>query len=296
MSCSSTRQPAPFGREGLDDTGQFRGRCPRRHPRWAHRPGRGRRLRSRDDCRHQRHHAAQRRQDRARDDGRLPRCAGDRTRQPPDMYNLKFHKPKPFVPRRLRFEVRERVGADGSLDAAGDRRPGGRCRFLSGGRVEAIAVCFLHAYAHLHEESAAAAFARAATRCSGHRLVGDHPRMARVRAQQHGRPERLCAAHSGWVSLRPGKQTRTEGLTAPVFAMLERWDGQLRPPATPIALVESGPIAVTGAVSSAASSTTPTSLPWTSGDHSEVLVDRERRSEDHDRLSIGGELAPLGIR
>jgi len=29
----------------------------------------------------------------------------------PDLYNLNFEKPEPFVPRRLRFEVRERMDA-----------------------------------------------------------------------------------------------------------------------------------------------------------------------------------------
>jgi len=72
----------------------------------------------------------------------------------PDMYNLQYHKPPPFVPRRLRFEVRERVGWDGTvhdplhgedLDAIAEA-----CRTEG---VEAVAVCLLHAYAHpAHEE------------------------------------------------------------------------------------------------------------------------------------------------
>jgi N-methylhydantoinase A len=33
----------------------------------------------------------------------------------PDMYNLRPRKPEPFVPRRLAFEVRERVGPDGEV-------------------------------------------------------------------------------------------------------------------------------------------------------------------------------------
>src|SRR5262245_13350652 len=33
----------------------------------------------------------------------------------PDLYNLCFEKPHPFVPRRLRFEVQERVRADGEV-------------------------------------------------------------------------------------------------------------------------------------------------------------------------------------
>ncbi len=31
----------------------------------------------------------------------------------PDLYNLRFEKPTPFVPRALRFEVRERCGPNG---------------------------------------------------------------------------------------------------------------------------------------------------------------------------------------
>ncbi|MBA2513138.1 MAG: hydantoinase/oxoprolinase family protein, partial [Solirubrobacterales bacterium] len=74
----------------------------------------------------------------------------------PDMYNLRYHKPEPFVPRRLCFEVPERVdhhGAvveeldDGALDPLADR-----CAELG---VEAIAVCFLHSYANPDHERAA---------------------------------------------------------------------------------------------------------------------------------------------
>ncbi len=80
----------------------------------------------------------------------------------PDMYNLNFHKPRPFVPRRLRFEIRERVMADGTvrvpihledLDTVVEA-----CRAND---VEAIAVCFLHAYAHPQHERLAADYLRA---------------------------------------------------------------------------------------------------------------------------------------
>jgi N-methylhydantoinase A len=77
----------------------------------------------------------------------------------PDMYNLKFHKPDPFVPRRLRFEVRERVAADGTvatpLHLCDLDRVAAACREQG---VEAIAVCFLHAYAHPEHERQAAAY------------------------------------------------------------------------------------------------------------------------------------------
>ena len=50
----------------------------------------------------------------------------------PDMYNLKFHKPEPIVPRSLRFEVRERVdGRRSSAHANRRRRPRLRHRALS---------------------------------------------------------------------------------------------------------------------------------------------------------------------
>jgi N-methylhydantoinase A len=65
----------------------------------------------------------------------------------PDMYNLLYRKPEPFVPRRLRFEVTERVDHTGRLlDAVvtGELEEiAERCRANA---VEAIAVCFLHSY------------------------------------------------------------------------------------------------------------------------------------------------------
>jgi N-methylhydantoinase A len=73
----------------------------------------------------------------------------------PDMYNLLCEKPVPFVPRRRRFEVTERVDRHGAvlvplrlddLDAIAEA-----CREQS---VEAIAVCLLHSYAHPEHERA----------------------------------------------------------------------------------------------------------------------------------------------
>ncbi|HEY7693617.1 MAG TPA: hydantoinase/oxoprolinase family protein, partial [Gaiellaceae bacterium] len=81
----------------------------------------------------------------------------------PDMYNLVSRKPPPFVPRRHRFEIRERVDRDGVVlrpleledlepVVAACRRDG----------VEAIAVCLLHSYAHpAHEQEVRDALAGA---------------------------------------------------------------------------------------------------------------------------------------
>jgi N-methylhydantoinase A len=71
----------------------------------------------------------------------------------PDLYNLYYTKPTPFVPRRLRLEVGERVNYKGEelvplnpgdVQAAIDicQREG----------VAAIAVCFLHSYANPSHE------------------------------------------------------------------------------------------------------------------------------------------------
>lgn len=75
----------------------------------------------------------------------------------PDLYNLLYEKPEPFVARRLRLEVTERVTYKGEVLApleedevrqavAEARRQG----------AEAIAICFLHSYANpAHEQRTA---------------------------------------------------------------------------------------------------------------------------------------------
>lgn len=66
----------------------------------------------------------------------------------PDMYNLRFHKPEPLVPRRLRFEVNERMLVDGTEEIPLDyARLDEIARICHDEEVEAIAICFLHSYA-----------------------------------------------------------------------------------------------------------------------------------------------------
>ena len=72
----------------------------------------------------------------------------------PHMYDLFWRKPPPLVERRLRFEVDERVTADGTVLRALDDA---ECRMLAARLretgVESIAVCFLHSYLYPdHEE------------------------------------------------------------------------------------------------------------------------------------------------
>ncbi|RVT93497.1 hydantoinase/oxoprolinase family protein [Sphingomonas crocodyli] len=80
----------------------------------------------------------------------------------PDLFNFAFKKPAPFVPRYLRFEMDERIGADGeiiqpidlaSLEAIG--------KVLEAEGVEAVAVCFLHSYANAEHEASVCSELRA---------------------------------------------------------------------------------------------------------------------------------------
>ncbi len=79
----------------------------------------------------------------------------------PRLYDVSFRKPDALVERRLRFEVAERIGADGTivqpLDEAGVRD---LARRLAGAGVKAIAVCFINAYVDGRHEARAAEILR----------------------------------------------------------------------------------------------------------------------------------------
>ena len=72
----------------------------------------------------------------------------------PVMYDLQYDKPAPLVPRRHRFEVSERLGADGKIKLALDE---GQVREIAGRLqqegIESVAVCLLHSYVNsVHEK------------------------------------------------------------------------------------------------------------------------------------------------
>jgi N-methylhydantoinase A len=72
----------------------------------------------------------------------------------PDLYNLYYTKPVPFVPRHLRLEVGERVNYKGEvLESLNEDDVRQAAEFFEKGGIEAIAVCFLHAYANLDHEA-----------------------------------------------------------------------------------------------------------------------------------------------
>jgi N-methylhydantoinase A len=91
----------------------------------------------------------------------------------PDSYNLYFQKHEPLVERALRFEVRERVLADGEvltpLDEAALEALAGRLAALG---IEATAVLFLHCYTNPRHEARAKAILEA--RCPGMFVSASH--------------------------------------------------------------------------------------------------------------------------
>jgi N-methylhydantoinase A len=79
-----------------------------------------------------------------------------------DRYNVRMPPPAPLVPRALRLGVRERVAADGRVTVPLARRSlEAALRVLARAKVEAVAVCYLHAYRNArHETLTAQAVAR----------------------------------------------------------------------------------------------------------------------------------------
>lgn len=73
----------------------------------------------------------------------------------PQLYNMDWDKPRPLVPRRLRFEIEERMDADGEvvlpLDAASVIAAVEKMRKQE---VDSVAVCLLHSYINPAHEQA----------------------------------------------------------------------------------------------------------------------------------------------
>jgi N-methylhydantoinase A len=80
-----------------------------------------------------------------------------------DRYNLRMPPPQPLVPRSRRMGVRERVRADGGVEVAlNERSLQNAITRLKLNRVDAVAVCYLHAYRNpRHEKRTRTALARA---------------------------------------------------------------------------------------------------------------------------------------
>ena len=70
-----------------------------------------------------------------------------------DLYNYYYTKPKPFIPRKYRFEIGERVNKDGEvIIALNIEQVEEVIKKLKEEKIEAVAVCFLHSYANSKHE------------------------------------------------------------------------------------------------------------------------------------------------
>ncbi len=165
----------------------------------------------------------------------------------PDLYNLAYRKPRPFVPRRRRFEVGERLDHrgreltpldEGALPAIAER-------VLEEG-AEALAICFLHAWADPVHERRAAQVLRpllpdVAIVCS-HEVSGEwreFERSSTAVLSAYVKPvvERYLAELEATL--------RGIGVEAPLYAMRSAGGvaSFVRATANPITLLESGPVA-----------------------------------------------------
>lgn len=78
-----------------------------------------------------------------------------------DIYDLGLELPEPLVERRLRFGVPERMNVRGDvLKPLDEASVLDACRLFLDERVEAVAICFLHAYANPEHERRAAGIVR----------------------------------------------------------------------------------------------------------------------------------------
>ncbi len=74
-----------------------------------------------------------------------------------DLFNLDLEMPRPLVPRPLRLEVTERIGADGSVLVPFDPAEiDGLIPVLRDAGVESLAICLLHSYRNADHERAVA--------------------------------------------------------------------------------------------------------------------------------------------
>ena len=165
----------------------------------------------------------------------------------PDLYNMAYRKPRPFVPRRRRFEVAERIDHRGRqltpLDEAALAAIA--ARILESG-AEALAICFLHAWVDpTHERRSADVLGPLLPGISvvcSHEVSGEWREFERTSTTVLSAYVKPNVAH--YLSALE-TSLRAVGVDAPLFAM--RSSGGVasfdRATANPIALLESGPVA-----------------------------------------------------
>ncbi len=171
----------------------------------------------------------------------------------PDLFNIYYRKPKPLVRRQLRCEVTERVDHRGRVvtPLVEEEIPPILDFFRAEG-VEAVAICFLHAYANPAHEARAAEIVRAywpeAAVIASHEITREWREYERTNTTVMSAYV-LPAASRYLDRLETG--LRSAGLDRPPFIMQSNGGiataSSVR--ANPITLIESGPVSgILGAV------------------------------------------------
>src|SRR5437870_8477710 len=170
----------------------------------------------------------------------------------PELYNLQVERLPPLVPRRYRFEVRERIMYDGTLleplDESQAILVARKIRRLG---IGTVAVCFLHSYANpKHEKEVGEIFRR---EHPGARLSLSSQLLPEFREYERTSTTVVNACLQPLFSeyLKKLEQGLEElGVRAPVFVMQSNSGTVLSHQASlePARLIESGPVA--GAVAS----------------------------------------------
>jgi N-methylhydantoinase A len=165
----------------------------------------------------------------------------------PDIYNFTYTKPPAFIPRELSFEVRERLDADGQvledLDLADLPAHLRHCKEKD---VEAIAVCFLNAYANgAHERKCADWISQHAPEilvCCSHELTQEYREYERTNSTVLNSYVQPVVARY-LANLEDG--LRQVGMGAQLYAMASNGGVMSFSQAkrAPIQVVESGPVA-----------------------------------------------------
>lgn len=170
----------------------------------------------------------------------------------PELYNLQVERLPPLVPRRYRFEVRERTSHEGKILHAIDRPQVRKAtRKLRELKMQSVAICFLHSYANPRHEKAAAGIVR-------DELPKAHVSVSSELLPEFREYERMSTTVVNAV-LQPvmskylndlDRGLRKLGVDAPLFVMQSNGGTILSRQAArePARIIESGPVA--GAVAS----------------------------------------------
>ena len=150
----------------------------------------------------------------------------------PDLYALHPTRPPPLVPDELRFEVAERVAADGevveALDEAGAERV---LRAIADAGVDAIAICLIFSFVNPDHERRIAGLARALEGVSGlhcsvsHEVLPEHrefERMSTTVANAYVAP-----AMTRYLTALEGGLADAAGSTAPRLRIMQSNGGSI---------------------------------------------------------------------